>query len=329
MASKVALCAFNAGTYALLNYYSNLTATIVFINPNYIDWFERLNSLSTIFAISYFGYYFRLIVLNVENELEIEYQKTSEALGRLNEDLSDAVDYIKTILPEPLSEGSVSSKWEFIPSTSLGGDAFGYHWLDKDNFAIYLLDVSGHGVGAALLSATIMNVLRSHALPGVDFCEPDQVLMSLNKSFPEEENNNMFFTIWYGVYNRIDHYLLYSSGGHPPALLLQSSSIERRHMVQLKTRNCAVGVFENSAYKKDFQALKADSCLYVFSDGVYEFRHQDGSRWKYEEFANCLSTIHSGGNNDIDRLVKFAKNLNQSDVFEDDFTILRVSFNNV
>ena len=258
--------------------------------------------------------------------MKSEHQRTTETLNRLNEDLSDAADYVKTILPEPIHEGSVRSIWKFIPSASLGGDAFGYHWLDKDNFAIYLLDVSGHGVGAALLSATIMNVLRSHALPQVDFNEPDQVLSALNKSFPGEDNNNMFFTIWYGVYNRGMHYLAYSSGGHPPALLFSGSPGENIHVVQLRTPNCVVGGFKNAVYQKDVQGLKANSCLYVFSDGVYEFIQSDGSRWKYEEFANYLYDLHSGDDKDIDRLVNSAKDLNQSNVFEDDFTILKVSF---
>ena len=217
---KVIICIINGILYLVLNYYTNISPPLIIINPVYLNWLNYVNILGIMFAISYCAYYYRFIVLNVENKLEVEHQRTTEALSRLNEDLSDAADYVKTILPAPITEGPVRSNWEFIPSASLGGDAFGYHWLDKDNFAIYLLDVSGHGVGAALLSATITNILRSRALPRVDFCEPDQVLSALNKSFPGEENNDMFFTIWYGVYNKSKHYLTYSSGGHPPALLI-------------------------------------------------------------------------------------------------------------
>jgi sigma-B regulation protein RsbU (phosphoserine phosphatase) len=200
--SKILVCILNGIALVILNYYTNISPPLTAINPVYLNWLNYTNILGIVFAISYCAYYYRFIVLRVENKLEIEHQRTTEALSRLNEDLSDAADYVKTILPEPINEGPVRSNWEFIPSESLGGDAFGYHWLDKDNFAIYLLDVSGHGVSAALLSATIMNVLRSHALPRVDFCEPDQVLSALNRSFPAEENNDMFFTIWYGVCKR-------------------------------------------------------------------------------------------------------------------------------
>ena len=70
--------------------------------------------------------------------------------------------------------------WKFIPSTSLGGDAFGYYWLDEDHFVISLIDVSGHGVGAALLSVSVINALRSQSLPDTDFKDPEHVLKSLN-----------------------------------------------------------------------------------------------------------------------------------------------------
>ena len=101
---------------------------------------------------------------------------------------------MRTILPEPITEGPIRTDWRFIPSTSLGGDAFGYHMVDENHFAIYLIDVSGHGVGAALLSVSVMNVLRSQSLPNTDFKDPEQVLGALNIAFPGEENNDMFFT---------------------------------------------------------------------------------------------------------------------------------------
>ncbi len=60
----------------------------------------------------------------------------------------------------------------------------------------------GHGVGAALLSVAVINVIRTGALPDTDLCDPSQVLASLNEAFQMERHNNMYFTIWYGVYNK-------------------------------------------------------------------------------------------------------------------------------
>ena len=79
------------------------------------------------------------------------YQALKESQAHLAAELAEAADYVISLLPDPL-DGEVTTEWKFIPSTQLGGDSFGYHWLDDDNLAMYLLDVCGHGVGAALLS---------------------------------------------------------------------------------------------------------------------------------------------------------------------------------
>ena len=82
---------------------------------------------------------------------------------RLADELAQAAKYVESLLPERLS-GEIQTDWRFMPSVELGGDAFGYHWLDDDHFAIYLLDVCGHGVKAALLSISAMNVVRNQTL---------------------------------------------------------------------------------------------------------------------------------------------------------------------
>ena len=76
----------------------------------------------------------------------------NEVLKLLNNELSDAAGYVKTVLPQKISSGAFQTDWRFIPSTSLGGDSFGYHWLNEAHFAFYLIEVSGHGWAAALLS---------------------------------------------------------------------------------------------------------------------------------------------------------------------------------
>src|SRR5580698_2233479 len=145
------------------------------------------------------------------------YQALLESERRLAHEMELAAHYVRSLLPEKLSKGSIRTDWRFVPSAELGGDSFGYHWLDDDHFAFYLLDVSGHGVGAALLSVSALNALRSQSLPQTDFREPGQVLTALNKAFPMEQQNGLFFTIWYGIYHRPTRRLHYAGGGHPPA----------------------------------------------------------------------------------------------------------------
>ena len=91
--------------------------------------------------------------------------------------------------------------WKFVPSTQLAGDMFGYHWLDTDHLAIYLLDVSGHGVGSALLAVSAANVLSAGGAAGHRLPRPRRRCMTkLNDMFQMERQDGKYFTIWYGVY---------------------------------------------------------------------------------------------------------------------------------
>jgi sigma-B regulation protein RsbU (phosphoserine phosphatase) len=251
----------------------------------------------------------------------------NEALRQLTAELNEAAEYVKKILPEPIRQGPVLTDWRFIPSTSLGGDSFGYHALDEDHFAIYLLDVCGHGVGAALLSVSVMNVLRSQTLPNTDFREPDQVLTALNDTFQMEDHNNMYFTIWYGVYNMKTRSLVYANGGHPPALLLETTRGEEARVVRLANKNTIIGGLPGLSYRRDVCQVAAPARLYVFSDGVYEVAAPGGTMWELDEFVEFMSAPPpEGTGSNLDRLWSHVRRLRGSDNLEDDFSILEVDF---
>ena len=154
--------------------------------------------------------------------------------------------------------------------------------MDEENFALYLIDVSGHGVGAALLSASVINVIRSQSLPKTDFKDPAQVLNALNFAFPSDDNKDMFFTIWYGVFNKNSRELTYASAGHPPAILCDEDSSCGCHINLLKTPNFVVGGIEGTNYVKDKCKIPKGNTLYIFSDGVYEVEKSDGNKLAFQ-----------------------------------------------
>jgi phosphoserine phosphatase RsbU/P len=88
------------------------------------------------------------------------YRRLEESQRHLAEELAQAARYVESLLPARL-DGDVRVDYRFVPSTHLGGDMFGYHWLDRDHLALYLLDVSGHGVGSCLLAVSVANMLAS------------------------------------------------------------------------------------------------------------------------------------------------------------------------
>lgn len=261
-----------------------------------------------------------------EEELEDALEERERAFSLLDEELSEAAEYVKNILPHPIQKGEIIIDWKFIPSTSLGGDAFGYYWLDENHFVIYLIDVSGHGVGAALLSVSVINALRSQSLTGTDFKDPAQVLASLNEAFPCEENNYMFFTIWYGVYNKSTRELTYASGGHPPALVIEDTPEGDSRILSLKTANAAIGAIPDINYKKDKHLVSENAALYIFSDGVYEVERSDGSMWQLSEFVDFMRRAKPTDSEQLDNLYNYVQSITIQENFEDDFTLLAATF---
>ena len=117
-----------------------------------------------------------------------------ESQQHLSHELEQAARYVRSRLPRPMG-GEVASDWRFIPSQTLGGDIFDYYWVDGDHLVAYLVDASGHGVGSALLSTSVMDVLRTHALPDTDVRDPGAVLTALNAAFQMTDHGNKYFTI--------------------------------------------------------------------------------------------------------------------------------------
>ncbi len=148
-------------------------------------------------------------------KLQRTYEALEQTQSRLECELNEAANYVRSLLPEPLT-GPVETHWCYLPCSHLGGDGFGYHWLDKETLAFYLLDVSGHGVGSALLSISVLNVLRTQLLVATDFHDPAAVLEGLNRAFPMDRNNDKYFTIWYGVYHVPSRNLQYASAASTP-----------------------------------------------------------------------------------------------------------------
>ncbi len=254
------------------------------------------------------------------NEAYSALLKSQQQLAR---ELAEAAEYVRSLIPSPL-EGAIRTTWKFIPSTQLGGDSFGYHWLDQEHFAIYLLDVCGHGVGAALLSVSVINVLRSQSLPATDFHDPARVLTALNEAFPMANNNRMYFTMWYGVFNRSTRQLAYASGGHPPAVLITGSSRENAQLVQLMTPNLVVGALPGIQFKGAVVDLGPYAEMYVYSDGVYEVNQPDGNMLDRDDFIAMLSK--EDPNEAIDSIYRKMCTLQGSEAFEDDFSILQTVF---
>lgn len=248
------------------------------------------------------------------------YEALRRSEQRLAWEVARAAEYVTSLLPKPVAEGCVHADWRYIPSAELGGDCFGYHWIDPEHFAIYLLDVSGHGVGSALLSVSALDAIRMQSLPNTDFKVPAQVLPAMNEAFQMQTHNNLYFTCWYGVYDVRTRVLEYASGGHPPALLISPD----RNVERLLTPNTIVGAFPKMTCCGSSAHVEPGSRLYVFSDGAYEVEAPDGSMWDLDGLNDFL--LQPAAGSELDALHAFVREMHGSEILEDDFSVLRIVF---
>jgi sigma-B regulation protein RsbU (phosphoserine phosphatase) len=251
---------------------------------------------------------------------DLQYQKQC-----LESELSEAVDYVRSLLPKPLS-GIVQVDARFIPCSQLGGDCFDYYWLDPDYLAIYLLDVSGHGLGATLLSTAVLNLLRSQSLPDVNFYQPHHVLKALNDTFQMTSQNEKYFTIWYGVYNRARRQLMYASAGHPPAILVSDTAadVAGRTVERLKTPGLPIGMLPDASFQSKRHDVPSNSSLYVFSDGTFEASQLRGGSWGLDDFVNLL--LDQPPKVNLDDILTQVQRDSEVESFDDDLSLLRINF---
>jgi len=239
----------------------------------------------------------------------------------LQEENRRAADYVRSLLPPPMTEGLATTDWRFVPSESLGGDAFGYHWLDQSRLAVYLLDVCGHGVGPALLGVSAMNVIHSNAIPNRDMGDPAAVLEGLNELFPMDRHNDMFFTLWYGILNVDAGTLVWSGGAHPPALLVGPDGSLR----ELESQGIMVGAGLGMPYESTEVQIAPGSRLFLYSDGIFELQKPDGQMATLPEFVGTIPETHRHEDR-LDRMLKHAREVQKSDSFKDDVSLLEVRY---
>ncbi|KGF73899.1 regulator [Neosynechococcus sphagnicola sy1] len=243
---------------------------------------------------------------------------------RLEEELTEAADYVRSLLPPPMT-GNITIDSRFIPSKQLGGDSFDYYWLNADELVIYLLDVSGHGVGSALLSVSVLNMLRSQSL-NVPFNKPSAVLTALNDTFQMSRHKDLYFTIWYGVYHPSLRQLTYASAGHPPAILKYLNTDNTPQLRQLRTIGPPIGMLTDIKFVDDIYTIEAMSTLYIFSDGVYEICLENNIIWGLKAFIELLRSQQDLERSNLNQILHHIRTIGDKTTFDDDISLLQINF---
>ena len=260
-------------------------------------------------------------------ERNAAYDRLAETQRMLAAEIAGAARYVKSLLPERLT-GAVDIDFEFVPSLDLGGDMFGYNWIDRDHLAVYLLDVSGHGVGSSLLAVSAANVLSSRSLPNVDFRVPGQVMTRLNDVFQMDRQDNKYFTIFYGVFSKTDRTLAYCNGGHPDALLFTGADAASATLSKLTSTDTLIGMLPPGLeFTTETVPLGPYARLLIYSDGVFEVENvAGGEMWQFPQFVGHLAALLPDDQLLGKRLLAHARGLRAHELLADDFSFVEIRF---
>ncbi|MGE4262972.1 MAG: PAS domain S-box protein [Desulfovibrio sp.] len=209
----------------------------------------------------------------------------------LDADMEAAAEIQRSLLP---SEGTCSlgieSDFRFMPSATIGGDIFNLVCLGSQHTGLYMVDVSGHGVPAALVSVSVAQELSPSGEMFVDKTldeprSPEVVLRMLDAAFPLERFDK-FFSMFYFVYEPFSGVLTYCNAGHPPPLLLRAGGgLER-----LEEGGTLVGLGLGDSYVSGRLAIGEGDTLLVYTDGVTELENPQGAQFGMEVLETLFQT---------------------------------------
>ena len=259
-------------------------------------------------------------IIQTQHELLNIRKRLLQTQHELEHEFADAAKYVRMLLPPPF-EGPEIVDWTFHPSVRLGGDGLGYRHLSDDLLAVYILDVTGHGLGSAMLAVTLLELLRNPAVQ-VDFTKPSVVIERLNRTFPMKDHGSKFFSVWYGVYSRSRRELTYANAGHPPALLY-SHEDGKRELRRTEASTSVLGVLPQVEVSECTIPFPAGTELLLFSDGLYELTDADGGHGSYNEFFARLVKDVAAGSPPWEVFRHWYKTAHEQKRIDDDVSTLR------
>ena len=212
--------------------------------------------------------------VTIEKAIEhIRYIKTMQQehtqLESIKGDLAVASEIQQAILPRifppfPENAHQLDIAASMNAAKDVGGDFYDFFRIDEDHIGFVIADVSGKGVPAAIFMAVSRTLIRATGIRGVS---PAECINYSNTLLEKESVNNMFVTVFYGIYNIKTGEVKYTNAGHnPPYVLKANGSLEKLPV----SGNMAIGIFDDFEYTETTCQLAQGDTLLLYTDGVTE-----------------------------------------------------------
>jgi len=248
----------------------------------------------------------------------------------MKKDLVAAAKVQRGFIPEKLpSIPGFRFSWMFEPSEYVGGDLLNIIRLDETHWAFYVLDVSGHGVPAALLSVSLSRMidqisLDKSAAKGEErldnLIDPIRLVESLNRRFPGGQMT--FCTLLYAILDTQDASVTWVRAGHEPPLLVKRDGLTSQYFREPGGFCVSKISFDDQAQETKKLFLEPGDRFILFSDGITEAM-KDYNEFGYERLDDTVrKAIDKPLEDSLKDLIQSASEWTGSQKFADDVTLL-------
>ena len=271
-------------------------------------------------------------IIRLERRLATQNKTLQAANERMHRDLEAAARVQQGLLPTtlPVIDG-IQFAWHYQPCDELAGDLLNIVPIDKTHVAIYIADVSGHGVGASLVSVAVhrslslrhdqtsLIVTPNDNREGFNVTPPSVVANQLNNIYPMESNGGHFLTLIYGVIDLQSRCMQSCCAGHQGPVLARHGQPAR----SFDAPSFPIGIAPDPEYADSRLELHGGDRIYFYSDGLIEAGDQSNELFGRERLEEVVD--ESRGltlSESIDAIVQAAVAWQGDDRFMDDVSLL-------
>jgi phosphoserine phosphatase RsbU/P len=232
---------------------------------------------------------------SAETALAQEVARLTTAIGhetalreRMNRELEIAREVQEVLFPQRLpAVPGLEYRGQCRPAREVGGDYYDFLELPDGRFGIAIGDVSGKGVGAALMMASLEASLRALASVVTD---PAELVERVSNLVYQASSANRYATLFYGQFDPVSRCLSYVNAGHNPPVVIRSQG-GSFHTYRLETGGPVIGLLRHS-YERGAFTLEPGDLLVLFTDGVSESMNARFEEWGEESLIELAKTCH-------------------------------------
>ena len=254
---------------------------------------------------------------------EVQKQLARKLLD-INNELEMAREIQLAILPHEIPQiRGLEIAARYIPMSSVAGDFYDFIVVDEKHIGIFIADVSGHGLPAAIIASMLKVALTAQSPHAFD---PARVLAGLNQSLCGKFKQH-FVTAAYVFVDMEKNSIGYAGAGHPPLLLWRTS---RGNSSEVLQNGLILGLFPEATYSVVEVLVEPGDKIVLYTDGILETRSPSEQEFGVDLFKAFLESNHSlGADTFADSLLDELSNWSEhprGNGQEDDITLLAIDF---